>query len=163
MTQSNKPTQIQDAGCKDSPLCGHDKGVLLDYRLPSRLEAIEELAAAVNQAIPDRDLAFAVNVCLEELITNTIVHGLKGAADRFIHVKINLSDEWLEIIVKDDAPRFDPFLQAPKPDLALGLNERPVGGLGVHLVKSLMDDVHAYYDGTGNLFVLYKALRDQAS
>lgn len=163
MAKSNKPTQIQEAQFKDSRLCGHDKKVLLDYQLPTRLEEIEKLADAVDKALPDRDLAFSVNLCLEELITNTILHGLKGATDRFIHVQISISSEWLEILLKDDAPRFDPFMQAPKPNLDLGINERPIGGLGVHLVKTLMNDVHAYYDGTGNLFVLYKALRHQAS
>jgi serine/threonine-protein kinase RsbW len=163
MAESNKPTQIQEAEFMESRLCGHNKKVLLDYQMPTRLEEIEKLAKAVDKVLPDRDLAFSVNLCLEELITNTILHGLKGATDRFIHVKISISNEWLEILLKDDAPRYDPFMQAPKPNLDLDINERPIGGLGVHLVKTLMNDVHAYYEGTGNLFVLYKALRHQAS
>jgi serine/threonine-protein kinase RsbW len=162
MVKSNKPTQIEEANFKEFPFCGHNnKKVLLNYQMPTRLEEIEKLANAVNKALPDRDLAFSANLCLEELITNTILHGLKGAADRFIHVRISVSDEWLEILVKDDAPRFDPFMQAPKPNLDLDSNERPIGGLGVHMVKKLMDDVHAYYDGTGNLIVLLKSLHQQ--
>jgi anti-sigma regulatory factor (Ser/Thr protein kinase) len=161
MVKSNKPTQIEEANFKESPFCGHNKKVLLNYQMPARLEEIEKLANAVNKALPDRDLAFSANLCLEELITNTILYGLKGAADRFIHVRISVSDEWLEILIKDDAPRFDPFMQAPRPDLDLDSNERPIGGLGVHMVKKLMDDVHAYYDGTGNLIVLLKSLHQQ--
>lgn len=153
----DKPAQM-----KESRFCEHNQKVLLDYQLPTRLEEIEILADAVNKALPDRDLAFSVNLCLEELITNTILHGLKGAADRFIHVQINISDEWLEILLKDDAPPFDPFMQAPKPNLDLDVNERPIGGLGVHMVKKLMDDVHADYDGSGNLIVLLKRLHHQA-
>ena len=163
MVKSNKPTQIQETKFMEYRLCGHDKKVLLDYQVPTRLEEIEKLAEAVNKALPNRDLAFFANLCLEELITNTILHGLKGAADRFIHVQISISDEWLEILLKDDAPRFDPFLQAPSPNLDLDINERPIGGLGVHMVKKLMDDVHAYYDGTGNLIVLLKRLHHQTS
>jgi serine/threonine-protein kinase RsbW len=162
MAESSKPTQINDAQFKDSRLDGCDAKVLLDYQVPARLEEIEKLADAVTKALPDRDLAFAVNLCLDELITNTIVHGLKGSIDRFIHVQINSSNEWLEILLKDDAPRFDPFKQAPQPNLNLGINERPIGGLGVHLVKKLMDEVHADYDGTGNLIVLLKRLPYQA-
>ncbi|MDD1633190.1 MAG: ATP-binding protein [Methylococcaceae bacterium] len=163
MVKSNNPTQIQEAKFKESRLCGHNKNVLLDYQVPTRLEEIEKLADAVNKALPDHDLAFSANLCLEELITNTIVHGLKGAADRFIHVRMSISDEWLEILLKDDAPRFDPFMQAPRPNLDLDINERPIGGLGVHLVKRLMDDVHAYSDGTGNLIVLLKRLQHRTS
>lgn len=158
MAKSNKPSQIQE-----SSLCGQNKEVLLDYQVPTRLEEIEKLAKAVNEALPDRNLAFSANLCLEELITNTILHGLKGTADRFIHVQISLSDEWLEILLKDDAPRYDPFMQAPKPNLDLDINERPIGGLGVHLVKKLMDNVHADYDGTGNLIVLRKRLQHRTT
>lgn len=163
MAKSNKPTLLQETEIKESGLDGHDKQVLLDYQAPTRLEEIEKLTEAVNKALPDADLAFAANLCLEELITNTILYGLKGASDRFIHVQISVSDEWLEILLKDDAPRFDPFLQAPKPKLDLDINERPIGGLGVHLVKKLMDDVHADYDGTGNSIVLLKRLHHQAA
>ena len=68
MAKSNKPTPIEA-----SLLCGQDKKVLLDYQVPTRLEEIQNLAEAVNQALPDRDLAFSANLCLEELITNTII------------------------------------------------------------------------------------------
>ena len=163
MAKSNKPTQSKEAKFKESRLCEHNKKVLLDYQVPTRLEEIEKLADAVNKALPDHDLAFSANLCLEELITNTILHGLKGAADRFIHVRMSISDEWLEILLKDDAPRFDPFMQAPRPNLDLDINERPIGGLGVHLVKKLMDDAHAYYDDTGNLIILLKNLHHRTS
>ena len=133
---------------------------LLDYRLPSRLEEIARLAEAVDSALAERpDLAFAANLCLEELLTNTILYGLGSTPDREIQVSISMSDQWLEINIKDDAPAYDPFVEAPLPDLELGVDERPIGGLGVHLVKTLMDDVQANYDGSGNLIVLLKTLR----
>lgn len=163
MDKSDKPTQIQEAQFRESRLRGHGKKMLLDYQVPARREEIEKLAEAVDQALPDPDLAFSANLCLEELITNTILYGLKGAADRFIQVQISLSDEWLEILLRDDAPPFDPFVKAPRPNLDLDINERPIGGLGVHMVKKLMDEVHAYYDGTGNLIVLLKRLHHRTS
>jgi serine/threonine-protein kinase RsbW len=161
--ESFKPTQTQEARFMKSRPCGHDKQVLLDCRVPARLEAIETLADAVNEVLPDRDLAFSVNLCLEELITNVIVHGLKDAADRFMQVQLIISDDWLEILLRDDAPRFDPFMQAPEPNLDLDINERPIGGLGVHMVKKLMDEVHADYDGAGNVIVLRKRLPHQTA
>ncbi|MGR8981453.1 MAG: ATP-binding protein [Gammaproteobacteria bacterium] len=154
----------EEAESEESRLGGRNIKVLLDCRVPTRLEEIERLADTVNEVLPERqDLAFAANLCLEELITNTIVHGLKGASDRFIHVRIIVSNDWLEILLKDDAPRFDPFMQAPSPNLGLNINERPIGGLGVHMVKKLMDDVRADYDGTGNLIVLRKSLSQRKS
>lgn len=141
----------------------HHKTLLLDYQLPAHLEELEKLATAVEEALPERpDLAFSANLCLDELITNTILHGLQGAQNRLIRVRMNISAQWLEIIIKDDAPQFDPFVQAPAPDLDQDLDERQVGGLGVHLVKTLMDDARTYYDGSGNLIVLLKTLRKEA-
>ncbi|MYM38731.1 ATP-binding SpoIIE family protein phosphatase [Duganella qianjiadongensis] len=143
-----------------TPIVLHNKRLLLEYDLPSRVDEIAQLAEAVNTALPERsDLAFAANLCLEELVTNTIQYGLESAPDRVIHVRMSISDEWLEIILKDDAPPFDPFAEAPAPDLDGDLDARPIGGLGVHLVKTLMDDARAYFDGSGNLIVLLKTLR----
>jgi serine/threonine-protein kinase RsbW len=158
MAESDKPALNAEARFEGAFLSGRGEKVVLDYRLPARLEEIEKLADAVNRALPDRDLAFAANLCLEELVTNTILHGLKGAADRFIAVRISRSDDWLEIRLKDDAPRFNPFVAAPQPDIGLDIDERPIGGLGVYMVKQLMDETHACYDGTGNLIVLRKRL-----
>lgn len=142
------------------PIELHGKTLLLDYKLPSQLEEIGKLAEAVERVLDHRpDLAFSANLCLEELITNIIQHGLGGVPDRLIHVRVSITEEWLEIILKDDAPAFDPFAQAPQPDLDLDVDQRPIGGLGVHLVKTLMDDARAYYDGSGNLIVLLKTLR----
>ncbi len=158
MMKSNKPIRFPEAKLENPHLCGHNKRVLLNYRMPARLDEIKKLADAVNSVLPDYNLTFFANLCLEELITNIIHHGLKDAVDRFIQIQISLADEWLEIIIKDDAPRFDPFMQTTKPNLELDSNERQIGGLGIHMVKKLMDDVHAYYDGTGNLIVLHKNL-----
>lgn len=159
MEKSEKSALMMNPVLED----GQDKQVLLDYQVPSRLEEIEKLADEVNRVLPDPDLAFAVNLCLEELISNTILHGLNGAADQFIHVQISASNEWLEILLRDTAPQFNPFMQAPKPNLGLGIQERPIGGLGVHMVKTLMDVVHASYDGTGNWIVLRKSLHPRTT
>jgi serine phosphatase RsbU (regulator of sigma subunit)/anti-sigma regulatory factor (Ser/Thr protein kinase) len=143
-----------------APLELNNKTLLLEHKLLSRVEEIAHLAEAVDQALTERpDVAFAVNLCLEELLTNTIQHGLHGAPNRLIYVRLSRSDEWLEIIVKDDAPPFDPFVEAPAPSLEAGVEERAVGGLGVHMVKTMMDEVRAFYDGSGNLIVLLKTLK----
>jgi len=70
---------------KDPVFAAHNRSVA-GYQIPTRLEEIEKLANAVNKALPDRDLAFSANL-VWKLITNTILYGLKGAADRFIHVE----------------------------------------------------------------------------
>ncbi len=63
---------------------------LLAYEMPSKLDEIGPLASRVHHALNDhKHLIFPVNFCLEELITNSITHGLKGATDRVIGVTLS--------------------------------------------------------------------------
>lgn len=153
-----RPT-ADGAGGNGDPARDPARELLLEHRLESRLSALETLAAAVSAALPERaDLAFKVNLCLEEIIANIIRHGLGGAPGHEIRVRLSCAGDRLEVTVEDDAPRYDPFAQAPVPDLELDLERRPVGGLGVHLVKTLMDRVRAEHHGAGNRIVLEKKM-----
>jgi serine phosphatase RsbU (regulator of sigma subunit)/anti-sigma regulatory factor (Ser/Thr protein kinase) len=145
----------------DTPLLPMDNmTLLLEHSFPSSIDELPKVAQLVDEVLADRrELALATNLCLEELIVNTVNHGLKGAADREIHIRLTISDEWLQILLKDDAPKFDPFNEAPTPNLDLDAEQRPIGGLGVHLIKSMMDRAEAFYDGSGNLIVLLKTLK----
>lgn len=138
---------------------GEQKKLLLDHVMPSVMSAITDLAAAVDEALADNvTVAFQVNLCLEELVTNIIKYGLHESPTHPIHVQIYESEQHLEIYLKDDAPEFNPFIDAPVPDTKLDVEQRPIGGLGIHFVKTLMDQAQAYYDGAGNLVVLLKQL-----
>lgn len=135
------------------------KKLLLDYVMPSKLAALPDLAVAVDKMLSEETaLAFQVNLCLEELITNVIKYGLAGADEHFIQVQIYAHEKFLEIFLKDNAPQFDPFKDAPSPDIYLDVEHRPIGGLGIHFVKTIMNKAKAYYDGSGNLIVLLKNL-----
>lgn len=143
------------------PISGStEKKRVLDYTMPSQVFMFGELAVSVEEAMPDLpDIAFATNLCLEELITNTIQYGLANAPDHAIHISIDRSPDWLEIFIRDDAPPFDPFAAVPTPDIEAGVDERDIGGLGVHLVRTLMDEVLSVHDGAGNLITLKKTLK----
>jgi anti-sigma regulatory factor (Ser/Thr protein kinase) len=131
--------------------------VLIDREFPSRLEDMEDFLESVSACLPG-ELAFATRLCLEELIVNVITHGLKNDPTHVIRARLAASGPWLEVRLKDDAPAFDPFTRAPHPDLTLGVDERSVGGLGIHFVKRTMDDCRWYYVDGGNLIVLRKRL-----
>jgi len=132
---------------------------LLDYWMPSRAEAIEDLSKAVQTALADlQEHVFPINLCLEELIFNTISYGLKGDAKHLIHVKIIKHVDHLEITIEDDGPSYDPFAHAIEPDLNLSIDERPIGGLGIHFVKTLMNEVNATALNPGNRITLRKRI-----
>lgn len=127
----------------------------LNLRIANDLAELSRVGAAIdefctNLAIPAA-YAFRLNVAIEELLTNTISYGY--ADDRGHQIAIDIAREGNTIVaeISDDARPFDP-LDAPPPDLDSAIEDRRVGGLGVHLVKTLMDDVrYAYRDGRNHV------------
>ena len=81
----------------------------------------------------------AFELALEEVFMNVVMHGAKGRPCR-VEVCLALSVDSVSLTVEDDGPGFDP-LSLPPPDVTASLAERPVGGLGVFLVRQTMDDV----------------------
>lgn len=99
--------------------------------------ALDEFAVRV--AWSDTAL-FQVRLVLEEIMMNVISYGSDGAA--IPHVRLHLAQDGaaLSMEIADDGIAFDP-LQAPAPDLDADIDDRPIGGLGVFLVRELMDSV----------------------
>jgi serine/threonine-protein kinase RsbW len=119
----------------------------------------ERLAARVTEfgarhALPDRIVSH-VNLALEEAITNIVFYAYDDADDHEITVRISLALGMLTAELVDDGRAFDPLKVAP-PDLASPLEERAVGGLGVHLIRHLMDDIHYRRAGGRNHLVFTK-------
>jgi len=131
--------------------------VLIDAEFRSTLAGMAALLETVSSRLP-HEVAFAVRLCLEELIVNVITHGLGNDPGHVIRVRLTISGPWLEVRLKDDAPAFDPFTEAPSPGLTLGVEERSVGGLGIHFVRRTMDEYRWHYIDGGNLIVLRKHL-----
>jgi anti-sigma regulatory factor (Ser/Thr protein kinase) len=88
-----------------------------------------------------RDLtAWPLQVALDEILSNIVRHAGAGPTEAIIDVTVELRNDTLEMTVSDDGPAFNP-LQLPEPDVTAALEERRPGGLGVHLVRKLMDHV----------------------
>jgi anti-sigma regulatory factor (Ser/Thr protein kinase) len=82
------------------------------------------------------DLVLAAN----EIATNIVVHGYQGRSGT-IEVEMRRSGAAIEVRLRDQAPAFDPT-RAPAPDLTLPLHKRPFGGMGIHVTRQMMDDIH---------------------
>ena len=116
----------------------------------------------VNQVLRDLwashglppDFEDPVTLCIEEVLSNVIRHGCQPGRDYDIKVRYRLVDEHpggIELEVSDNATPFDP-LTLPPPNLDLPIEQRKPGGLGVFLVRQLMDDVrYEYRDGRNHL------------
>lgn len=122
--------------------------------VPRLLAFVDEAAAAARV---DEDTAFALRLAAEEVVVNVVRHGY--AADPGpVGVSVRVADGACTLVVTDEAPLFDPASVAA-PALGASVEDRPIGGLGWHLVYRVMDEVrHEAVPGGGNRVVLVKRL-----
>ena len=131
-------------------------------RVSGSREGLLSVTAALDRWRGENSLpASAVwpfQVALDELLSNTVRCGYADDPGRHeIEVRFEIRDGFIEVAVQDDAAAFDP-LQAPEPDTARPILERPIGGLGILLVRRLMDEVRYERVGDRNLLTLRKRL-----
>ena len=138
----------------------------LDTVLASRRNEIPRLAAVVQQFGTDNHLSvddiMRIRLVLDEVVVNIVAHGYEDAGDadhHDIHVHLGLDDhDTLTIRVTDDAREYDPRT-APAPRFDLPIEERRKGGLGVHIVKAIMDTIDYRRDDGRNVLTLTKKLK----
>jgi serine/threonine-protein kinase RsbW len=124
---------------------GPDGSELLHCRLPASLAALKDVLERVEVEMAAAglplDLALQLVLVLDETVSNLASHA-SAAAGREIWVDISIQrhPDRIEAVVTDDGPPFDPE-DAPLPQLADSLDERPVGGLGLLIVRNVMDEV----------------------
>lgn len=112
--------------------------------LSNRLEEIADLAGALEEWASDvhvpRAAISAVNLMLDELITNVVLYGYAATQRGEITVHVGHAPGRLDVELRDHAPPFNP-LKAAEPDLLAEIEDRAIGGLGVHFVRQLADEV----------------------
>ena len=108
---------------------------------PDALERINEAVESLSsQEEWPPDLLFTANLVIEELGLNVINHAYHGDSGEF-EIIIASEDDALTIEVIDDGPPFNMLTDAPIPDVDAPVEERSIGGLGIHLVKTMMDEL----------------------
>ena len=109
---------------------------------------VEELGQ--RESWPD-NLVFKVNLVLEEVGINILSYGgeINGQWPKF-EIVISSEEDALTIHVSDEGRPFDPFNDAPKPSIDAAIEDRGIGGLGVFLVQSMMDDTSYEHSGGMN-------------
>ena len=126
-----------------------------DVTIPARLSEVRELSGMVEafgdaNGLPDPKV-FVINLALDELITNTVTHGLGGMADAEIRITMRVDAERLTVVIEDNGRPFDPTRDTHA-DVTSSLDERAVGGLGLHLVKSFADRIsYEFVEGRNRL------------
>ena len=108
---------------------------------PGQLERITaEVEKIGEQEDWPPELVFRVNLALEELGLNIINYGHDEGLHE-IEFTVTSQAETVTIEISDDGRPFDPLNDAPKPDVSASIEDRPIGGLGVHLARTMMDEL----------------------
>ena len=137
----------------------------IDIPLTNDLREIARVVARMDRFCSERDvpdeIAYAVNLAIDELLTNTISHGYDDDESHRVMVLARLEEQAIVVIIVDDAAAFDPT-KAQEPEMAPTLEDDDIGGLGLGLllVNRMMDGV-AYRRRAGcNVVTLTKSMKD---
>lgn len=112
--------------------------------VPREIAALAEITDLVERFYQAHSAAagtrYPIELALEEIFTNMVRHNASGKSD----IRIELADSDGEVVARVtdfDAPRFDPLTEGPPPGIERQLAQRVPGGLGIHLVRQMMDHI----------------------
>ncbi len=129
--------------------------------LDNRLSELDRLADEVERFGEAHGFSprttYQIRLALDELLTNVISYGYHDQERHEIGVRMRLEDGRLAIELMDDAAPFNP-MEAGLPDLTCPVENRRIGGLGIHLVKKVMDRVRYERKEGKNLLMLVKTI-----
>ena len=129
--------------------------------LRNHLSELKRMSEAVSAWCQGNSISsaveFHVNLALDEIISNVIRYGWKDSGEHQFIVRLSLLNNVVTVEIEDDATPFNP-LEVPAPDLDRPLDERPVGGLGIHLVRQVMDGLEYQWQDGKNLLVMKKKI-----
>jgi serine/threonine-protein kinase RsbW len=132
-----------------------------EARIANRIEDLPVVVELLDRFGEDNDIPLAtiddLNVALDEALSNIIAYAYPAEQHGEIVVRLALLPGQVVAEVEDTGRPFDP-LAAPPPDLAAALEERQLGGVGIHFIKTLMDDVSYARIGDKNVLRLTKRL-----
>lgn len=129
--------------------------------LVNRIKELQRLSIFVEETIDNWGLmpamAMTLNLVLEEAFTNIVNYGYDDDQTHEVELKIEKQSDRLIVTITDDGVAYDPTLRAD-PDVSLPAEERAIGGLGVYLIRKMMDEVAYQRIGNVNQLTMVKKL-----
>ena len=114
--------------------------LLIQNRLSDLVELTKKADGFMQSHHLPTEIVYKVNLILEEVLTNIIKYGYKDTLQHDIRIEMILKDNALLLQFEDDGEEFDP-LGAPVPKSRESISESAIGGLGIHLVKQMVDGI----------------------
>ena len=138
------------------------RGEILSFILESDLTSLDRLHSMVESFGHAHELQkrtiFETNLVLEEIFTNIVTYGHGDNNPHPVHFSLQCNKGSINIRIEDDGVPFN-LLEAKAVDLDTDLEHRSVGGLGIHLIRKLMDEVTYQRVGSKNVVTLRKDCR----
>ena len=129
----------------------------VSMKIAPELDQLERITAAVEE-LGERDdwppdLIFKVNLVLDELWVN-VVHYSGATGD--VEISLDTDADEVRLEIADDGRPFDPLTETVEPDIDAPLEDRPIGGLGIFLVREMMDDLRYKRENGKNRLAMVK-------
>ena len=127
---------------------------------PARFEFLDEIRDFVAQVAREGGFTekaiYSLQLAADEAASNIIEHAYQGVANASLQITCDMQDDELIITMRDSGKPFDPS-NVKQPNLKADLSKRQIGGLGVYLMRKLMDEVRYESNAkTGNLLTMTK-------
>lgn len=103
----------------------------------------------------DMETTMSLNLALEEAVVNVMNYAYPEGTTGNVTIEIVKGSQYLDFIISDNGKPFDPTAKE-KPDTSLSVEERPIGGLGIHIIRQIMDSVHYERKSDQNILTLRK-------
>ena len=126
---------------------------------PAKFEILDDIRNVVAEAARDGGFddkeVYSVQLAADEAASNIIEHAYEGLTDGQIELTCEMRGAELVISMQDHGRSFD-SAKVKKPNIKADLSERQIGGLGMYLMRKLMDEVNYRSSGAGNLLTMIK-------
>jgi len=131
----------------------------IEIQILNQIPEIERVCDAIAEfsrkhTVSDK-IIFTLHLALDEILTNIISYGYSDTKDHKIDIRYSFQEDFLKLEITDDSNPYDPA-NAPEPDVDSSLENRKIGGLGIYLIKNMMDDIKYSSKNGKNTLVLTK-------
>jgi serine/threonine-protein kinase RsbW len=129
--------------------------------LKNTISEIRALSNTVKKFAEEYDLSsnvtYDIRLVLEEIFSNIVFYGFRDQDEHQIDISLSLNDNNLVLEIKDDGIPFNP-LESKTPDLETPIEKMEAGGMGIHIVRSLVDEIKYFRKQNKNILVMKKTL-----
>lgn len=132
--------------------------------LPNDIETIPQLNEFLDGFCEEQgigmDFAMSLNLAVEEAVVNVMSYAYPKGVVGYVNIQAEADEEQVTVVISDSGTPFDPT-QKEDVDTTLPAEERKIGGLGIHLVRTIMDTISYKYTDHHNILTLRKKLKKQ--